>query len=203
MERFHDFYPTDAAALQKGVKPARHHRKQSQEPPCRPGRGHLRGDYDPAGDEDEPGFETTGPLVPPSGIPLQAGAVVGNVKTFVNIAAAAENLPVTHETLTVAGAVRLPLTLTVALDPTLRDCRAAAGGATAIIPELCLGGMMMGETTHDLDSPVTKTTVASPASGSPVPVPNAIGKAAGACRSRRGCRNSPSRSKRIRRHGRT
>jgi len=121
-------------------------------------RIHLLGDYYPAGDEYDLVFEATGRLIPPGGIPLQVGAVVCNVETFVNIAAAAENRPVTHKTLTVAGAVRTPLTLTVPLGTSLRECIAAAGGVTVADPELCIGGMMMGETTDDLDRPVTKTT---------------------------------------------
>jgi len=173
-----------------GIKAKNHHAVEAVEAACKGTavRVHLLGDYYPAGDEYDLVFETTGRLIPPGGIPLQVGAVVCNVETFVNIAAAAENLPVTHKTLTVAGAVRTPLTLTVPLGTTLRDCIAAAGGATVSDPELCLGGMMMGETTHDLDRPVTKTTggiivlnrdhrvIARKLT--PAPVQNAIGKSA-------------------------
>lgn len=121
-------------------------------------RVHLLGDYYPAGDEYDLVHETTGRLIPPAGLPLNVGAMVGNVETFVNIAAAAEGRPVTRKTLTVAGAVAEPVTLTVPLGVTLRACIAAAGGATVPNPVLCIGGMMMGETTADLDRPVTKTT---------------------------------------------
>jgi Na+-translocating ferredoxin:NAD+ oxidoreductase RnfC subunit len=121
-------------------------------------RVHLLGDYYPAGDEYDLVFETTGRLIPPAGIPLQIGAVVCNVETLVNIAAAAEGRPVTLKTLTVAGAVRDPKTLTVPIGTSLQDCIAAAGGATVPDPVLNIGGMMMGETTGQLDRPVTKTT---------------------------------------------
>ena len=121
-------------------------------------RVHLLGDYYPAGDEYDLVYETTGRLIPPGGIPLNVGAVVCNVETYVNIAAAAEGKPVTHKTLTIAGAVREPMTLTVPLGVTLRDCIAAAGGVTVDDPVIAIGGMMMGETTDKLDRPVTKTT---------------------------------------------
>ena len=121
-------------------------------------RVHLLGDYYPAGDEYDLVHETTGRLIPPGGIPLNVGAVVCNVETFVNIAAAATGRPVTTKTLTVAGAVREPRTLTVPLGTSLRECLAAAGGATVDDPVLAIGGMMMGETTDDLDRAVTKTT---------------------------------------------
>jgi Na+-translocating ferredoxin:NAD+ oxidoreductase RnfC subunit len=121
-------------------------------------RVHLLGDYYPAGDEYDLVYESTGRLIPPGGIPLNVGAVVCNVETYINIAAAAEGKPVTHKTLTIAGAVREPMTLTVPLGVSLRDCIAAAGGATVDDPVIAIGGMMMGETTDKLDRPVTKTT---------------------------------------------
>ncbi|MBS0661687.1 MAG: 4Fe-4S dicluster domain-containing protein [Verrucomicrobia bacterium] len=119
---------------------------------------HLLGDYYPAGDEYDLVHEATGRLIPPGGIPLNVGVVVCNVETFVNIAAAAEGRPVLDKTLTIAGAVREPKTLTVPLGTSLRECIAAAGGVTVPHPVLAIGGMMMGETTDDLDRPVGKTT---------------------------------------------
>jgi Na+-translocating ferredoxin:NAD+ oxidoreductase RnfC subunit len=121
-------------------------------------RVHLLGDYYPAGDEYDLVHEVTGRLIPPGGIPLNVGVVVCNVETFANIARAADGQPVTQKVLTIAGAVAQPLTLTVPLGTSLRECIAAAGGATVADPVLCIGGMMMGETTDALDRPVTKTT---------------------------------------------
>lgn len=120
-------------------------------------RVQLLGDYYPAGDEYDLVYNVTGKLIPPGGIPLAVGVVVNNVETFVNIAAAAEGKPVTHKTLTIAGAVKSPVTLRVPVGTTFRDCVAAAGGLTTPDPVLCLGGLMMGQTTDDLDTPVTKT----------------------------------------------
>ncbi len=121
-------------------------------------RVQLLGDYYPAGDEYDLVHEVTGRLIPPGGIPLNVGVVVCNVETFVNVAAASDGRPVTHKTLTIAGAVRMPQTITVPLGTSLRECIAAAGGATVADPVLAIGGMMMGETTDELDRPVSKTT---------------------------------------------
>ena len=121
-------------------------------------RVHLLGDYYPAGDEYDLVYTVTGKLIPPGGIPIAVGVVVNNVETFINIAAAADGKPVTHKMLTIAGAVKNPVTLRVPLGTTFRDCIAAAGGLTTNDPVLCLGGLMMGQTTDDLDTPVTKTS---------------------------------------------
>jgi Na+-translocating ferredoxin:NAD+ oxidoreductase RnfC subunit len=120
-------------------------------------RVQLLGDYYPAGDEYDLVFNVTGRLIPPQGIPLNVGVVVNNVETFINIAAAAEGKPVTHKMLTIAGAVRSPVTLRVPLGTTYRDCLAAAGGLTTDDPVLVIGGLMMGQTTDDLDTSITKT----------------------------------------------
>ena len=121
-------------------------------------RVHLLGDYYPAGDEYDLVYSTTGRLIPPAGIPLHVGVVVANVETLANVARAADGAPVTHKVLTVAGAVASPATFSVPLGTSLRACLEACGGATVTDPVLCIGGMMMGETTADLDRPVTKTT---------------------------------------------
>lgn len=121
-------------------------------------RVQLLGDYYPAGDEYDLVYNVTGKLIPPGGIPIGVGVVVNNVETFINIAAAAEGKPVIEKTLTIAGAVKLPVTLRVPIGTAFRDCIAAAGGLTTDDPVLCLGGLMMGQTTDDLEMPVTKTS---------------------------------------------
>jgi len=121
-------------------------------------RCQLLGDYYPAGDEYDLVHEVTGRLIPPAGIPLNVGVVVNNVETLVNIADAAEGRPVITKYLTVAGAVRTPSTLAAPIGTSLAECIEAAGGATTDEPVLCIGGMMMGETTDRLETPVTKTT---------------------------------------------
>ena len=115
------------------------------------------GDYYPAGDEYDLVYTVTGRLIPPAGIPLQVGVVVANVETMANVEAAADGKPVTHKTLTLAGAVQEPATLTVPVGTTYREAFAAVGGVTTEDPVLCLGGLMMGEITDNLDTPITKT----------------------------------------------
>jgi Na+-translocating ferredoxin:NAD+ oxidoreductase RnfC subunit len=117
----------------------------------------LLGDYYPAGDEYDLVYTVTGRLIPPGGIPLQVGAVVCNVETMANLVLAAAGKPVIRKTLTLAGAVREPVTVTVPVGTTYREAIAAAGGLATEDPVLCLGGLMMGETTDDLDTPITKT----------------------------------------------
>ena len=121
-------------------------------------RIHLLDDYYPAGDEYDLVHSVTGRLIPPAGLPIQVGVVVQNVETLANIAAAANGIPVTRKTITVAGAVGQPASFDVPLGISLRECIAAAGGATVDDPVLAVGGLMMGQTTDDLDLPVTKTT---------------------------------------------
>lgn len=122
-----------------------------------PLRLELLGDYYPAGDEYDLVYTTTGRLIPPGGIPLNVGAVVNNVETFVNIAAAAEGRAVTHKTITLAGAVKRPVTLTVPIGTTFRDAIEATGGFACEDPVLVIGGLMMGQTSTNLDEPITKT----------------------------------------------
>src|SRR5664280_1732090 len=121
-------------------------------------RVHLLGDYYPAGDEYDLVYNVTGKLIPPGGIPIAVGVVVNNVETFVNIAAAHDGKPLTHKMLTIAGAVKSPATLRVPIGMTFRECIEYAGGLTTDDPVLVVGGLMMGTTTDDLDTPVTKTS---------------------------------------------
>jgi Na+-translocating ferredoxin:NAD+ oxidoreductase RnfC subunit len=142
-----------------GIKAKKKHAVEAVEKACQgtPVRVHLLGDYYPAGDEYELVYEVTGRLIPPGGIPIQAGVLVQNVETCVNIAAAEEGKPVTHKMLTIAGAVRKPVTLRVPIGIPYRECLEFAGGATTDQPVLCIGGLMMGQTEEDLDTPVVKT----------------------------------------------
>jgi len=123
-----------------------------------PVRVHLLGDYYPAGDEYELVHAVTGRLIPPQGIPLQVGVVVSNVETLANITAAANGVPVTRKTITLAGAVKNPLTITVPVGTTFREVIEAAGGFSTDDPVLFVGGLMMGQLTDDLDTPVVKTS---------------------------------------------
>ena len=121
-------------------------------------RVQLLGDYYPADDEFDLVYNVTGKLIPPGGILLNVGVVVNNVETFVNIAAASEGRPLTHKMLTIAGAVKSPVTIKVPLGTSFRECIQSAGGLTTDDPVLVIGGLMMGQHTDDLDTPVTKTS---------------------------------------------
>ena len=118
---------------------------------------HLLDAYYPAGDEQQIVYEVTGRVVPTGGLPLDVGAVVCNVSTLVNIAAALDGKKVVEKYVTVGGAVKNPVTLRVPVGISLQELVDAAGGVT----EECryiIGGPCMGQITDTLDVPVTKTT---------------------------------------------
>ncbi len=116
----------------------------------------LRDAY-PAGDEMILVYDVLGRVVPPGGIPLAVGAVVMNVETAMNVAAAADR-PVTEKFLSVAGAVAEPSTLRVPIGVPLSACVAAAGGPTVADPNYIVGGVMMGYLEENHDALVDKTT---------------------------------------------
>lgn len=117
----------------------------------------LRDIY-PAGDEVITIWLTTGRRVPPGGIPLHIGVVVNNVQTLINVARAMKGEVVTTKTLTVTGAVKSPVTVTVPIGTSMADVLALAGGVTCDPAAYIDGGPMMGKVVPDLSSPVTKTT---------------------------------------------
>jgi len=125
-----------------GVKARNRHAVESVEAACRGKavRIHLLRDYYPAGDEYDLVYEVTGKVIPPGGLPVHVGVIVNNVETLVNIGAAADGQPVTHKMLTIAGAVRQPLTVRVPLGVTYRYCIELAGGLATADPVLCIVG---------------------------------------------------------------
>ncbi len=119
---------------------------------------HLLEDFYPTGDEFVLVHETIGRLIPPGGLPHPVGAVVQNVETLYNIAAAQQGVPVTRKYLTVAGAVRQPFSGAVPVGVSFRELIALAGGTPAGEVALLVGGAMMGRLTRNLDECVEKTT---------------------------------------------
>lgn len=120
-------------------------------------RLHLLDAYYPAGDEQQIVYEVTGRVVPTGGLPLDVGAVVCNVSTLVNIAAAMDGKKVVEKYVTVGGAVKQPMTLRVPVGISCKALLEAAGGVT----EPCryiIGGPCMGKVIDNPDTPVTKTT---------------------------------------------
>ncbi len=112
-------------------------------------------DIYPAGDEFILVHEVTGRVIPPGGLPKDVGAVVSNVETLVNIGL---DRPVTHKYLTVAGAVKAPVTLRVPIGMTFGEVIQQAGGPSVEPFAVLVGGVMMARLARGLDEPVTKTT---------------------------------------------
>jgi Na+-translocating ferredoxin:NAD+ oxidoreductase RnfC subunit len=69
-----------------------------------------------------------------------------------------EEIPVTHTALTVAGAVKKPVSAIVPIGVSAREVLQLAGGSVVEQPALLDGGAMMGKPLLDLDTPVTKTS---------------------------------------------
>jgi Na+-translocating ferredoxin:NAD+ oxidoreductase RnfC subunit len=120
-------------------------------------RLHFLGDFYPSGDEYILVYEATGRLIPPQGIPLNIGVVVNNVETLYNISQAVDGIPVTDKFITVAGAVRHPVTCRVPVGLSYRQAIELAGGATVRDFAIFVSGIMMGKLETDLDQPITKT----------------------------------------------
>ncbi len=122
-------------------------------------RIHILRDVYPAGDEVITIWMATGRRVPPAALPKDVGVAVNNVLTLIQLARAVdEDAPVLERTLTIAGAVEHPVTLTVPLGTPLREVLARAGAVQVAQPRYISGGPMMGKLLADIDGPVTKTT---------------------------------------------
>lgn len=121
-------------------------------------RLHFFESHYPAGDEFVMVYETTGRVIPEKGLPLEVGVINSNVETFRNIAEADRNRPVIDRYVTVAGAVRNPVTLRVPIGTAFDELISLAGGPTVESYALLVGGIMMGKLSRDASQPVTKTT---------------------------------------------
>lgn len=111
----------------------------------------------PAGDEYILVYEITGRRIPPNGIPLMVGCLVNNVETLVNISNAAGDKAVTEKFITITGAVKRPVTTSVPVGTSFKDCIDFAGGSTTDNPVALTGGVMMGGVETDFSQPVNKT----------------------------------------------
>lgn len=112
----------------------------------------------PAGDEVVTIYETTGRVVAPGALPITVGVTVFNVETVYNIYRALyEKKPVTHKYITIAGAVKKPVTLLAPLGVTYGSLIEQAGGAVTEDPVLIGGGPMTGRIVSKSDV-VTKTS---------------------------------------------
>lgn len=115
----------------------------------------------PAGDEQIMVCEVTGRTVPPSGIPLDVGAVVSNVATIYAIYEASSGRPLTNKYLTMTGAVNAPCIIHAPIGTSFADCLTAAGGTILDSYHVVAGGPMMGKCYSMKEAAnltVTKTT---------------------------------------------
>ncbi len=122
-------------------------------------RIHILQDVYPAGDEVITIWMATGRRVPPAALPLDVGVVVNNAQTLINVARAVdEDAPVIRRTLTVNGAVKKPITVTVPVGVSFGELIDMAGGVTIPDPAFIDGGPMMGKLLSSLSEPVGKTS---------------------------------------------
>lgn len=120
---------------------------------------HLMDSYYPSGDEKSIIYEVTGRVVPSGKLPLDVGCVVSNVASLVNIANAADGLPVIRKDVTVGGDVPHPVIVTVPVGSPIREVLALSGfQGTAEEYALIVGGPCMGRLEENWDAPITKTT---------------------------------------------
>lgn len=103
------------------------------------------GNFYPAGDEQIMVCDVTGRTVPPSGIPLDVGAVVSNVGTVYSIYQASLGQPFTDKYLTVTGAVSAPCILHAPIGTSFSQCLKEAGGSLLNQYHVIAGGPMMGK----------------------------------------------------------
>ena len=115
------------------------------------------GNFYPAGDEQVLVYEVTGRSVPEGGIPIDAGVIVDNVGTLLNVFAAVEKgEPVTRKYVTVAGEVEKPIVVKSAIGAKVSDVVALAKPKLENFV-IISGGPMMGEIISG-DDVITKTT---------------------------------------------
>ena len=112
----------------------------------------------PMGDEVILIHETLNKVVPPGCIPIDIGVTVFNVETVLNIYHAINNQePVYTKYLTIAGAVKTPVTVKVPIGMSVEEAVDLAGGPTISDPAYIMGGPMTGNIVSLFDT-VTKTT---------------------------------------------
>ncbi len=116
-------------------------------------------DFYPAGDEHVLVREVLGRTVPEGGLPTQAGVLVQNVQTLINVAAAVDlDAPVLDKWVTVNGWVRRPTTVRVAVGTPVVEMLSLAGGPRGEDFAVIEGGPMTGRVVADLQQPVTRVT---------------------------------------------
>ncbi len=105
---------------------------------------HPLDDFYPVGDEQVLVYETTGRIVPESGLPLDVGCIVNNVITLRQVFHAMQGTPVTHRLVTVIGEVKRPGVLNLPIGTPIERVIDLCGGATVDDVVTIDGGPMMG-----------------------------------------------------------
>lgn len=108
-------------------------------------RLYLMRNFYPAGDEQIMVCDVTGRTVPPSGIPLDVGAVVSNVATAYAVYGASQGRAFTGKYLTMTGAVGSPCIVYAPIGTSFLQCLEAAGGSSIARYHVIAGGPMMGK----------------------------------------------------------
>ncbi len=114
----------------------------------------------PQGAERQLIYATTGRAINSAMLPADAGCVVDNVETMINIyQAVVKGLPSTERIVTVSGdAVSEPGNFRVLFGTNQAELVEAAGGFKGEPKKVISGGPMMGFAMFTLDTPVTKTS---------------------------------------------
>ena len=114
----------------------------------------------PQGAERQLIYATTGRAINSSMLPADAGCVVDNVETMINIyQAVVKGLPSMERIVTVSGdAVNEPGNFKVLFGTNQAELVEAAGGFKGEPKKVISGGPMMGFAMFTLDTPVTKTS---------------------------------------------
>jgi len=114
----------------------------------------------PQGGERQLIFATTGRAINSAMLPADAGCVVDNVETIINVyRAVAEGKPSMERVVTVSGdAVNEPGNFKVLFGTNQAELVEAAGGFKEEPEKMISGGPMMGFSMFTLDVPVTKTS---------------------------------------------
>ncbi|MCP1101123.1 RnfABCDGE-type electron transport complex C subunit [Aequitasia blattaphilus] len=116
----------------------------------------------PQGGERQLIYATTKRAINSSMLPADAGCVVDNVETIINVYyAVKEGKPCTERVVTVSGeGINEPANFMALLGTSQAELVEAAGGLKDDVKKLISGGPMMGFSMFSLDVPITKTSSA-------------------------------------------
>lgn len=113
----------------------------------------------PQGGEKQLINAITGREVPSGKLPMDAGCVVSNVGTAIELARSTKTgIPITERVITVTGSIKNPSNMRVKIGTRVKDIIDECGGFTGDPKKIILGGPMMGISQSTLDTPIAKCT---------------------------------------------